>query len=68
MSVAFWMLLSNSSGTRMTGVRNRPRARGDHLFDVPIRHRAVLHLEPDVVVMLRDLAIELHVKLADRVA
>ena len=43
-------------------------ARRDHLRDVVPRHRAVLHLEPDEPVVLADLAIELRIERADRVA
>ena len=68
MSVAFWMLDSNASGMRTIGAAPTFGTRRDHATDFVPRHRAVLHLEPDEVEMLADLAVQLGIEARDRVA
>ena len=68
MSVAFWMLDSNASGMRTIGAAPTLGTRGDHATDFVPRHRAVLHLEPDEVEVLADLAVQLGIEARNRVA
>ena len=67
-SVAFWMLDSNASGMRTIGAAPTRGHASDHAPDFVPRHRAVLHLEPDEVEMLADLAVQLGVEARNRVA